>query len=52
MNRIGRADEGDSDCWFCKAEGQCGLHRRPARLEVAGEDLSGDYDRAAFGAAL
>ena len=51
MTRIGRANEGDGDCWLGKAERQSRLRRRLARLKVAGEDLPGDHDRAPFGGA-
>src|SRR6267378_6588327 len=52
MTRIGRADEGDGDCWLGKTERQGGLHRRLAPLKVAGEDLPSDHDRAAVGGPL
>src|SRR3984893_5467262 len=35
MTRIGRADEGDGDCWLGKTERQGGLHRPLAPPMVA-----------------
>ena len=52
MTRIGRANEGDGDCWLGKAERQSRSHRRLARFKIAGEDLPGDHYRATFGGAL
>ena len=52
MTRIGRANEGDGDCWLGKAERHRRLRRRLARFKIAGEDLPGDHYRATFGGAL
>jgi hypothetical protein len=52
MTRIGRADEGDCDCWLRKTERQSGRSCRPACLKIRSEDLAGDHDGAAFGGAL
>src|SRR6516165_885677 len=51
MTRIGRANEGDGDCWLSKAERQS-RRRRPVRFKIAGEDLPGDHYRATLGGAL
>ena len=52
MTRIGRANEGDGDCWLSKAERQSRRRRRPVRFTIAGEDLPGDHYRATFGGVL
>jgi hypothetical protein len=52
MTRIGRADEGDCDCWLGKTERQSGRSCRSACPEIRGEDLAGDNDSAAFAGAL
>jgi hypothetical protein len=52
MTRIGRANEGDGDCWLGKAARQSRRYRRPARFKIAREDLPGDHYRATFGGAL
>jgi len=52
MTRIGRANEGDGDCWLGKAERQNRDHAGWRAFKIAGEDLPRDHDRATFGGTL